>query len=154
MATDKEWRMRNPEKVAAIRARNLEQRKASGWVKHKEWTAKKRASDVQYRLANNLRSRLYKALTRESAIKSASTGSLIGCSGVELMAHLEAQFLPGMSWENHGEWEIDHIKPCASFDLTDPAQQRECFNYTNLQPLWRRENRQKKDRLDWEPAAA
>ena len=45
-----------------------------------------------------------------------------------------------MTWDNHGEWHIDHIKPCASFDLTDADQQRECFNYTNLQPLWAKDN--------------
>lgn len=48
-----------------------------------------------------------------------------------------------MSWENYGEWHIDHIKPCSSFDLSDPKQQKECFNYTNLQPLWAIDNLKK-----------
>jgi hypothetical protein len=45
-----------------------------------------------------------------------------------------------MSWSNYGAWHIDHIKACAKFDLTIDSQQRECFNYTNLQPLWAKEN--------------
>jgi hypothetical protein len=65
---------------------------------------------------------------------------LIGCSVPQLRKHLEAQFTEGMTWDNHGEWHIDHIKPCASFDLTDAEQQLECFNYTNLQPLWASDN--------------
>ncbi len=56
--------------------------------------------------------------------------------------HLEKQFKEGMTWENHGlyGWHIDHIIPCASFDLTDLEQQKKCFHYTNLQPLWAKEN--------------
>lgn len=50
-----------------------------------------------------------------------------------------------MTWENYGVhgWHIDHIRPCKSFDLTDPEQQKECFHYTNLQPLWWWENLEK-----------
>lgn len=55
-----------------------------------------------------------------------------------------------MSWDNHGKfWHIDHITPCKSFDLTDPIQQKICFNYMNLQPLWNYENLQKNIKLDW-----
>ena len=59
--------------------------------------------------------------------------------------HLEAQFKPGMTWDNYGlkGWHVDHIRPCASFDLRDPEQQRRCFHYTNLQPLWAEENLKK-----------
>ena len=48
-----------------------------------------------------------------------------------------------MTWENYGEWEVDHILPCASFDLEQPEAQRQCFHYTNLQPLWKADNRSK-----------
>lgn len=54
------------------------------------------------------------------------------------------QFEPGMTWENYGtEWHVDHIVPCSYFDLTDPEQQRICFNYRNLQPLWAKDNLEK-----------
>lgn len=81
--------------------------------------------------------------------KHQSTFELLGCTLEELYAHIEAQFLPGMSWGNYGHdtWHIDHIKPCASFDLTDPEQQRVCFHYTNLQPLWAIDNIRKGAKL-------
>lgn len=72
---------------------------------------------------------------------------LIGCTVEYLRQHLEQQFQPGMSWDNWSisGWHIDHIRPCASFDLTDPIQQAQCFHYTNLQPLWAKDNMIKKD---------
>jgi hypothetical protein len=70
----------------------------------------------------------------------------VGCTPEFLKQYLASQFQPGMSWDNHGAWHIDHRKPCASFDLTDPAQQKACFHYTNLQPLWAEENLRKGSR--------
>lgn len=81
--------------------------------------------------------------------KSAKTKELLGYTFEEARAHIESQFTKGMSWENYGEWEIDHIKPVSSFDLTDPVQQKECFNYKNLQPLWWWDNIAKGKKLDW-----
>ena len=80
--------------------------------------------------------------------KSQSSLFLTGCtSWNELKIYLESKFLDGMNWKNMGEWHIDHIKPCSSFDLTDPKQQKECFHYTNLQPLWAIDNLSKSDKI-------
>jgi len=70
---------------------------------------------------------------------------LVGCSIDQLKQHIEKQFKKGMSWDNWGiyGWHIDHIKPCASFDLTKESEQKKCFHYTNLQPLWAKENLKK-----------
>ena len=67
---------------------------------------------------------------------------LIGCTVEELKQYLEDKFKEGMTWKNHSKhgWHIDHIKPCASFDLIEEEQQRKCFHYTDLQPLWCYEN--------------
>ncbi len=75
--------------------------------------------------------------------KSEATAKLIGCSWQHLRKWLEFWMQPGMTWENYGEWHVDHKKPCAKFDLIDPEQQRQCFHYTNLQPLWAEENLRK-----------
>lgn len=65
--------------------------------------------------------------------------------------HLESLFQNGMTWDNHGfdGWHIDHIVPCAAFDLTDPEEQKKCFHYTNLQPLWAKDNLSKGDRYEY-----
>jgi hypothetical protein len=84
--------------------------------------------------------------------KSITTEKLLGCTFEYARSHLEAQFTKGMGWDNYGVngWHIDHIIPCASFDLTDPDQQRQCFHYTNLQPLWAEDNLRKSDKLPHE----
>ena len=101
----------------------------------------KRHNNKQYRIAKSLRDRIYKAVERGD--KSASTKKLLGCSIDQLIEHIENQFTDGMSWSNYGKWHIDHIRPCISFDLTDPIQQEKCFNYKNLQPLWEFDNKSK-----------
>lgn len=91
------------------------------------------------------------AIKAAGAGKSCGTQELIGCSHQRLKAHLESQFKPGMTWKNYGKWHVDHIRPCASFnDLTEMSQQKDCFHYSNLQPLWASENMSKNAR--WEAA--
>ncbi len=100
-------------------------------------------NDENFRIVTLLRNRLGISLKSQSAKKSKRTLELVGCSRDELWEHLENQFKDGMTRQNQGEWHIDHIKPCSLFDLTDPEQQKECFNYKNLQPLWAEENLRK-----------
>ena len=96
--------------------------------------------------ALHLRKRVLSALT--GSTKSGSITELIGCTIEECRQHLENQFEAGMSWDNHGEWHIDHRRPCASFDLVNEEEQRMCFHYTNLQPLWATDNLSKNDDFD------
>ncbi len=113
----------------------------------RNYMADRAGKDIDFKLRGVLRARVRAAITRSSGAKSRRTTRLIGCSIERLRQHLEAQFAEGMTWDNHGEWHIDHIKPCASFDLADEAQQLECFNYTNLQPLWAKYNLSKGAKL-------
>ena len=76
---------------------------------------------------------------------------LVGCDINYLRKHLEKQFEPLMSWDSYGKWHVDHIIPVTKFDLTDPEQQKICFHYTNLQPLWGEENMKKSDKLNYVP---
>lgn len=116
---------------------------------------KKLHTDKILRIKNNLRSRIIQSL--KGAKKSLRTLELTGCSLKELKIYIESKFTDGMSWENHGfhdkenymsGWQIDHIRPCASFDLTDLEQQKQCFHYTNLQPLWAIDNLTKGDKYE------
>ena len=110
-------------------------------ARHAEYLRRRRQTNPQARLANRLRVRLHSAL--KGARKSAHTLELLGCQISDLVGHLESKFKPGMTWENHGKWHIDHIMPLASFDLSDPEQQRMACHWTNLQPLWADENMRK-----------
>jgi len=96
--------------------------------------------DAQFKLLKTLRSRLGTAIRSQNSTKNNKTIELLGCSISFLKNFLETKFKEGMTWENHGEWHIDHIKPCASFNLLDEEEQKLCFHYTNLQPLWAYEN--------------
>ena len=116
----------------------------------KKYRQIKYKNDINFRIKNNLRSRLYAALNGKT--KSKRTLELLGCSIKFLKKYLEKSFKIGMSWENYGagengkgmqEWHIDHITPCAKFDLSQSEEQRKCFHYTNLQPLWADINRKK-----------
>lgn len=116
--------------------------------KHKMWRRRSYLAiraDPNRKIKITLRTRIQKVLKGQR--KYEKTMKLVGCSIPELRQHLESQFLPGMNWENHGVfgWHVDHIKPCSSFDLTDPEQQKLCFHYTNLQPLWALDNIKKGD---------
>lgn len=97
------------------------------------------------RITENLRRRTRAVL--QGINKSAATLELIGCSPIQLKERLESLFTSGMSWENYGEWHIDHIRPCDSFDLTLESEQLLCFNYNNLQPLWAKDNLKKGSKI-------
>lgn len=105
-----------------------------------KWINKKLKEDPHFKLKLNLSHRINLALKTKGVSKSKRTRELIGCTVSELWQHLEKQFQPGMTKENYGKWHIDHIKPCALFDLTKEEEQIKCFHYTNLQPLWAIDN--------------
>lgn len=94
--------------------------------------------NINYRLSSYLRTRIYQTL--KNINKSNSTRKLVGCSIEFLKQYLEQQFTKGMNWENYGKWHVDHIKLCCQFDLSKVSEQKECFNYTNLRPLWAKDN--------------
>lgn len=110
------------------------------------------ARDPEYRLIRLLRTRVAAAVRSQYSVKACKTMELIGCGMHKLFAYLEQQFQPGMDWHNYGKtgWHIDHIIPCAAFDLSPPEQQKACFHYTNLRPMWARENTARGSRIDGE----
>lgn len=107
----------------------------------------RKQNDPAYKMQCNLRRRMLLAVNGKR--KMSSTFDLIGCTPEFLKDYLKSKFSTGMSWDNYGYegWHIDHILPCSSFDLTDPEQQKKCFHYTNLQPLWAKDNMSKGDNI-------
>ena len=134
--------LRNKEKVLkwAKKARMKRKDKFNKYIRDRLKT------DINFKLRKTIRARIRVALKNDK--KRSKTLKLLGVNNIIVAKkHLEKSFKPGMSWKNHGKWHIDHIKPCSSFDLTKPSEQRECFHYTNLQPLWASENLSKGNRI-------
>jgi len=104
--------------------------------------------DPVFKLGRNLRCRLYHALINQKADKHYRTKQLTGCELPVLREYIESKFTKGMTWENYGDWHIDHIRPCCSFNLKDKEEQKKCFHYTNLQPLWAKDNLSKGNKYD------
>ena len=152
----KENKERVSETVKAYRIKNIEwyqeyNRKYYGENMEKIKESSKRSlyrrieNDYGFKILQRLRKRMYEAV--KGNVKSARTQELIGCSVEALRSHLESRFKDGMTWENYGEWHVDHIIPCSSFDFTNSSEQFECFNYKNLQPLWAAENIRKSNKM-------
>lgn len=136
----KDYYQRNTERITEKNKSWLENNR-DGYREWKtSWQREKRNSDLHFKIRGNLSSRIRQAVKNKYGGKAALTMDLIGCTVEELCTFLEAEFEDGMTWENMGEWHIDHIRPCASFNLEDPEEQQKCFHWTNLQPLWARDN--------------
>ena len=114
---------------------------------------KKQPKDTNYNISNALRRSIIGALKRQKIRKHRKTEELLGTDRETARKHIESLFQPGMNWKNHGlghgKWHIDHIIPCASFDLKCPVQQLACCHYKNLQPLWAIDNIKKGAKLDY-----
>ena len=102
----------------------------------------------KYKMISNLRRRLRDIVKGRKYYSIGSAINFVGCTSDELRAHIEAQWIEGMTWDNYGEWHVDHILPCAAFDLTDKELVKICFHYSNLQPLWAEDNLLKSDSVD------
>lgn len=150
------WRTENREKVRTCRLKYRERENADArrrqalnkkqnYDKFKERTR----TDISFRIGCRLRGRLHHAIKAQGAKKLNKTLDLLGCSMDFFFTHIQSQFQPGMSWDNYGSktWHIDHIIPCIAFNLEQEDQQKKCFHFTNLRPLWASENHSKQDRL-------
>ncbi len=159
IAEVKRWSQENPEKSNANKAKwlkNNPEKRRQATKKYREanrdypakWIRNRRANDVNFKILCNLRRRLYDAQLRKSWSRSAV--KLLGCSIIDFRIYLESKFEVGMSWENYGRhgWHIDHIVPCALFDLTKEEHRKRCFHFSNLQPMFAKENQKKSAKSD------
>lgn len=125
---NKKWRVNNPEY-------------------DKEWCRDRREKDPTFRLSKNISRMIRKSIHNNK--DGYHWENLLGYSLRDLMAHLESKFENDMTWQNMGEWHIDHIKPISSFSFISCKDKefKECWSLNNLQPLWAVENIKKGNRL-------
>ena len=147
----RQYQLDNPEKQLsyAKKCRQTEKYK----IKARKW--RKKQYDEKYGMDKDpiftlkllLRNRLKNAL--KNKFKKGKTLEMLGCSVEEFKLYLEKKFTPKMNWENYGSyWELDHIKPCDSFDLSKLEEQKKCFTFTNIQPLEKIANRIKSNKYE------
>jgi len=142
LKTIRDYRNNNRDKI-------LEKRKSHNdrWYQlyGKQYYRNRYRCDINFRIRTSLRARLNKA--RYNNQKNGSAISDLGCSIQELRIYLESLFLPAMSWENYGEWHIDHIMPLSKFNLQDSNEVKKACHYSNLQPLWAKDNYSKGNKI-------
>lgn len=114
-------------------------------AKRRIYYKNKRQNDPLYKVSCNFRTRMSDVLNKKSWNKNQSLSEYIGCSKEELRLYIESQFKEGMSWDNYGKWHIDHIIPLASAKTEEELYK--LFHYTNLQPLWAKENLSKGSKI-------
>jgi hypothetical protein len=150
---EKEYKILNKQRIADYKNKHynlnkekyFERSKESKKRNHKDWYRKYYTAHPEKRIVLNMRRRISSVLKGE--IKNDTTINLLGCNVETLKKHLQFKFTKGMKWSNYGTWHVDHIIPCAKFDLTKIENQKICFHYTNLQPLWAKDNCSKQHKL-------
>lgn len=145
---NKKWISKNKEyKKEYDKKRQVELRELKNMQKLKNYHERK--SEPEFRIKRNLRARLYFAVANNQ--KYGTTIELIGCEINFLKKYLESKFVDGMNWDNYGKngWHIDHIIPCCNYNLSDINEQKKCFHYTNLQPLWQSDNCSKGGKINF-----
>lgn len=136
------WSLRNKDKRIKARIAYLPRRR--------ELCKIRRAENPERKLIENFRSRIYLLVKRNSPTMRYKTYEILGCTPAFFREWLEEKFTPEMNWDNYGTyWEVDHMVPLASFDLSDPEKVKEAFHYSNCQPLHAEENNRKGCSLNW-----
>lgn len=139
------WRVANKEKDKLTKNKYYQDNKPKIINQIRERSKLRRQTDPAFKLLCNLRRRLLNALHGNT--KTLRTKELLGCTPEELKSYLSKLFEQGMTWENYGEWHVDHVIPCSSFNMLLEEDQKKCFHFNNLQPLWAVDNLKKSAKL-------
>tara|TARA_R110000824_G_scaffold139589_1_gene304803 strand:+ start:74 stop:883 length:810 start_codon:yes stop_codon:yes gene_type:complete len=154
LAGQKKWRNENPEKVVAGQRKWREENPEKVSASCKKYRKARRRNDPTFRLQCNLRTGLWQCLSGKQ--KKSRTLEYIGIDLEKLWEHFKSKFTDGMTRENYGGWHVDHIRPLCSFDFDlyeEGSEEYEnllhqAWHYTNLQPLWAKDNLSKHSK--WE----
>jgi hypothetical protein len=113
--------------------------------KMSQYSSNRRKTDILFNLIHIVRNRVYKIIKVKNINKQNKTFDIVGCSPNQLKEHLQKKFIHGISWDNYGDWHIDHIIPLSS--ATNEEDIYKLCHYTNLQPLWAEDNLKKSNKI-------
>lgn len=128
----------NREAALAYFAQYRQSHKAEKASRDRSYVRQRMAADPLFRMTYTVRNRIFYAVRDRGFKKGAKTAEMLGCDWIVLREHLEAKFCDGMTWDNYGDWHIDHIVPLAS--ATSEEELIRLCHYKNLQPLWAADN--------------
>ena len=145
----KKWSKTNRKELREYHSKWREENREHVNEKTRLWYLNRRRTDPEFKLKCNTRTAIYTCLKEANVVKYRSTFKLLGYSIEELMNHLEEQFTEGMTWNNYGEWHVDHKLPMKNFKFnsTECDGFKECWSLDNLQPLWKKENLSKGSKI-------
>lgn len=144
--SDSKWYDSNKDKKLATNKKWKEDNIDHNRKWYREYKSNRQKNDVNFKLISNIRTRLWYAI--KDNYKSGSAVRDLDCTIPEFKSHIESLFQEGMAWENwslHG-WHIDHIVPLSTFDLSNREELLKACHYTNLQPLWAKDNLSKSNK--------
>ena len=130
----KEYREKNIEKIRKTK---------------RDYERNRKATDPLYKLISNFRTAIYQVLKESNVDKNEHYFDILPYSQGELIQHLENQFTDDLTWDNYGEWHVDHITPISSFNIREMGDEEfiKCWSLENLQPLWGDENIRKSNSI-------
>ena len=161
---DKKWRDNNKEKLSKKHKLWYENNKNkwNDYIKEyreknidkirktkRDYERNRKASDPLYKLISNFRTAIYQVLKESNVEKNGHYFDILGYTPEELINHLEKQFTEGMTWDNYGEFHVDHKLPISSFNIKEIGDEEfmKCWSLDNLQPMWGEENIRKSNKI-------
>ena len=161
---DKKYREKNKTRLSESHQKWSKQNREHLNEYHKEWREKnierhrenkrnyertRKHNDPLYKLISNFRTAIYQVLKENNVDKNGHYFEILKYSPEELISHLEKQFKDGMTWDNYGEWHVDHSIPLSSFNIKEigDSEFMKCWSLSNLQPMWGEENIRKSNKI-------
>lgn len=135
---DKKYSEENKDKISVNKKEYYQKNKVIIKEKKRIYIQKRRKEDLLFKLKDAISGLIYHSIRRQGYSKKTRTYKILGCSFEEFKLYIEVMFTEGMTWENHGEWHLDHIKPISLAKTEDEVY--ELNHYLNFQPLWAEDN--------------
>ena len=144
-----EWRENKKEHLKEYQKKWREENRDKLRKTKRDYERNRKASDPLYKLISNFRTAIYQVLKESNVEKNGHYFDILGYTPEELINHLEKQFTEGMTWDNYGEFHVDHKLPISSFNIKEIGDEEfmRCWCLDNLQPMWGEENIRKSNKI-------